>query len=835
MKVEKWERPRHDFRSQGADCDACPFKQQNPVLCERALGSRKERLVIVGESPGQSEDFVGRPFVGATGKALDAELHAVGHQRETTHITNAIACFPTKDATSAQMKKAADCCKPRLLKELKDLPKYPPLLAMGKWAIYSLTEKPTKDLVSNWIGYPLLSPALKREVFPMAHPTFALIYDPAQADTWRQHLEWATTKPRTLSPPAGTTCIEPTSQATTLLEQLVQSGEGAQPPSSSGQLVSLDIETLGVDPLSDKISAIGVSNGTITVSVPWDEYYTNDFGVQPGLDSYPDGPAIKRALREILATAPLVAHNGIHDILALEHRGLTIAAGRSAGYEDTLLAHAVAFQGLPHDLGYVAASTFYAPRWKSIFKHHRREAFTTAHPEDLRKYNAEDCFYTAKLWPYLKQELIEAYPEALNIYEETKQSQRVAMNMKARGWATDPAVREKHRVAYEAKAENAARTFVDLYTRYVGEKATTPKPSSDKDVAAIYAALEAPVVKRSEKTGKPSYSSEALDLYRKSGSPAVVEVTKALQNYRDQQHILNHFIYKLPTDSQDIIHATFNVHGAGTGRWSCKDPNLQQIPKAKYRNGVMVHPGLRDMFVARPGNLIIRADWSNLELRILAAVAQAKTMLQWFAEGKNVHDMNCERWFGEKYSPTQRKIAKNLIFGVSYGAGEEKAWKTLRAEIPGLTLKMTKYIVKQLRETHPEIFTFQEECVAHAKEHGWIATPISGRRKIIHKWDSKTTPNECKNYPIQGTAADLANAALGRVSAHLDQNSRIMALAAVHDEFILEGPTKDLSRAVKILKSCMEHPTKIGDETYSFPVEVSYGPSWAEQADWTDE
>ncbi|MGN0706679.1 MAG: DNA polymerase I [Faecalibacterium sp.] len=272
------------------------------------------------------------------------------------------------------------------------------------------------------------------------------------------------------------------------------------------------------------------------------------------------------------------------------------------------------------------------------------------------------------------------------------------------------------------------------------------------------------------------------------------------------------------------IHSTFNQTEARTGRLSSDNPNLQNIP-IRTELGSQ----LRAYFVARPGCVLVDADYSQIELRILAHITGDENMQQAFRSGEDIHRDTAAKIYGmplDQVSPRLRSSAKAINFGIMYGKGAFSLSKDL-----GVSVKEADAFLKSYLAAYPKIDDYMEKTIADAKQNGYVST-LFGRRRSLPELSSSnyqvrsSGERMARNTPIQGTAADVIKLAMVRVWRRLrDEKMESRLILTVHDELIVEAPEAEAEKAARILREEME-----GCVQYSVPLstDVHIGKNWLE-------
>lgn len=278
-------------------------------------------------------------------------------------------------------------------------------------------------------------------------------------------------------------------------------------------------------------------------------------------------------------------------------------------------------------------------------------------------------------------------------------------------------------------------------------------------------------------------------------------------------------------DENGFVHTTFNQTVTATGRLSSTEPNLQNIP-VKTELG----RELRKYFIAdSTDRVLIDADYSQIELRLLAEISGDETMSEAFESGVDIHTLTASqvfRVFPEAVTPELRKRAKAVNFGIVYGIGDFSLAKDI-----GTTKKKAGEYIRNYLDTYPKIDLYLHNIIEKAKEDGYVTTKL-GRKRYIPELNSakkmlqRFGERVAMNSPIQGTAADIIKIAMINVAARLkEEKLDAKLILQVHDELIVEASQKDAERSKEILINEMEnaYPTKV-----RLSVEANMGYSWYE-------
>ena len=270
------------------------------------------------------------------------------------------------------------------------------------------------------------------------------------------------------------------------------------------------------------------------------------------------------------------------------------------------------------------------------------------------------------------------------------------------------------------------------------------------------------------------------------------------------------------------IHTTFQNLVTATGRLSSTEPNLQNIP---VRTDLGAE--IRKMFVPKPGNVLVDADYSQIELRVLAHIADDKTMQEAFLSGLDIHTATASQVFGvpaESVTPLQRRNAKAVNFGIVYGISEFSL-----AEDIGVSRYEAKDYIESYLANYQGVRNYMKQVVVNARDTGFTKT-LYGRRRSIPELKSSNfnirqgAERIALNTPIQGTAADIMKLAMIRVDRALQENyPEAKLLLQVHDELIVECPETIAPQVAEIVSSAM---TQVAELKVPLIAEAKWGESW---------
>ena len=304
------------------------------------------------------------------------------------------------------------------------------------------------------------------------------------------------------------------------------------------------------------------------------------------------------------------------------------------------------------------------------------------------------------------------------------------------------------------------------------------------------------------------------------------EIIPLLLEYRTLAKLKSTYVDSLASkiESDNRIHTTFMQTVTATGRLSSVEPNLQNIPIRQEIGGK-----IREFFTAKDEYMIIDADYSQIELRMLADISKDQTMIDAFNSNEDIHTITASKVFNvkpEEVTPELRRRAKAVNFGIVYGISEYGLAKNINS-----SSKEAKEYIQMYLEKYSKIADFMKDIVDKSKRLGYVST-IFGRRRYIKEFQSKNKniikfgERVAMNTPIQGSAADIIKLAMNRIYNRLKENNlKSKLIMQVHDELLIECPICEVDMASKILKEEMENVIKL---SVPLTVDLNVGKNWYE-------
>jgi DNA polymerase I len=436
--------------------------------------------------------------------------------------------------------------------------------------------------------------------------------------------------------------------------------------------------------------------------------------------------------------------------------------------------------------------------------------------EKAAPYAVADAEVVLQLQPLLQKKLIDRKAEKLL---ETMEMPLVSIisDMEEEGIALDEGFFE----SMEGELENRMFEIQESIYKTVGQ--TFNLNSTQQLSGILFDTLGLTPPNPKKKTASGFYSTSAEVLEEIAHQHPIVEL---LLEYRELSKLQSTYVISLPKQvnpKTGRVHSSFNQTGSVTGRLASSDPNLQNIPTRtelgrKVRNG----------FVAAPDNVFLAVDYSQIELRIVAHMAQDDAMMLAFQQNLDIHAATAAAIYEvalEDVNKDQRRHAKAINFGLIYGMSPFGLSRTT-----GLTLAEAENFVKAYFEQFPGVKLYLEEIKHSAAQKGYVET-LLGHRRYFPNLTTTTNANirnreerEAINAPIQGTAADIIKLSMLQMPEALRSASlRAKMILQIHDELIFECPHQELSKTVKIVQDVMENVIEL-----SVPIltEARSGNNW---------
>lgn len=833
-----------DAMAAGAMCNICPLaKYKLAPLMVPPLPLNSPEFIVVGEGPGRVEIAHGKPFIGPTGQFLTSLLKEAGVDRTKGHITNVALCMGDSDK---EKQRAAECCTPRLLKELSAISPDVPILSLGKhalkatlgkvnlfmakgsargffWRLPEIAEtvvnaarrkaekNPHPELVRKALTLSGRAALANRVLLPTLHPAFVM-----RADTWKPILQ---------------VDIKRFGRVVRgeLTEALLADGTRpykvyAKPENIRRMLakmkseVAIDIETDGVDPTKARILCVGISDGKRTLVIgPWDPQHH------------------AKVLTDGISNRRSIYHNGVcFDVIALRKDGVVI---NNELIDDTLIAHHVIGSHFPQRLDHCVSVYGDARPWKVKYGRKGQEEkglLPVDLPlDELYKYNNIDAVLTIDLWHALQTDL----SRHIAIYDHDMKLAHLATQMIIDGIG----VNVEHRELLRGKMKRKQDVLRRKMRRLVGDP--TFQVTDAQIRKAFFGKFQVPIVSMTP-TGMPSTASSTLEIYKGNGTKAG-ELAALVLNWRGVRDARRRYIERdaLQISTNRYGHRVcvpWKIYGTPTGRWSGP---LQSLPRPAFitrcrkcgawevtaqtcnvcRNAQsetkseakkpLLETRIREIYEPRTNCTFVYFDLNQAEANVGANVSGDPNFLE-TCKG-DVHTGNACAIFPDRAEIIAadpkgagkpfRDVAKNYMFGIVYGAAEDTIHKMLIAKGFNVQLREVKKQLELLHRKYRVYFSYAARNVAFVERNGYLISPFLFRKRFM---SFHPKAEEVFNHVCQSGVADLMNSRLLEMMPQLPLSVRLVA--QMHDACVFEcpiGPDADAVEAV--IKRTWEVPVTI--------------------------
>ncbi|WP_312150865.1 DNA polymerase I, partial [Empedobacter sp.] len=486
---------------------------------------------------------------------------------------------------------------------------------------------------------------------------------------------------------------------------------------------------------------------------------------------------------------------------------------------DTMIAHYLINPDMRHNMD-VLSETYLSYQPVSIEsligkKGKNQKNFRDVPLMEQTEYGVEDSDITNQLKNLFEPELIKANTHKLFTDLEMPLMQVLA-DMELEGVNLDVPFLKELSVKHEAKLrELEAKIQEDA-----GEEFNLNSPKQLGEI--LFDKLQLDPKAKKTKTGQYATGEEILSKL-KDKHPIINDILE----YRQLQKLKSTYIDALPelvNPKTGRVHTTYAQTVAATGRLSSVNPNLQNIP-IRSEEGQQI----RKAFVARDENhVIISADYSQIELRLIAQMSQDPAMVEAFKHGEDIHASTAAKVFNvalDEVTREQRSQAKTVNFGIIYGVSAFGL-----ADQANISRKEAKALIDAYYETYPTLKAYIEKQVEVARDQGFVET-LMGRRRYLKDINSRNAvvrshaERNAVNAPIQGTAADIVKMAMIQIQKELKKNYKTKMILQVHDELIFDAPKDEVEKVSELIKSTMEAAMQMDVPLIA---EVGVGANWLE-------
>jgi DNA polymerase-1 len=798
------------------NCTFCGLNEHTDNVCISGIGPQKARIMIIGEAPGASEEKQGKPFQGRAGQYLTRCLDAAGIDRKDVYITNAVHCRPPENRTPTNPEIRA--CKPYLLKEIERInPEY--ILVMGATAYKAIFNK-SGIMEARGTLYELDG----RKVFVTVHPAAAL-RQPKIAPMFEMDIVKFSDITRGKMPTESE--IE-----WTYVDTIKSLKDCLRDIYTCNELV-YDFEASSLDPLraDSYVYCLGMTTENHTWCIPFN-YMGSPFssGIERGLWGVIT-PAFTRP------GVKLIAHNGKYDGKWFISKNDTVINQTF----DTMLASHLLDENRLHGLKSLAKVYFNASNYEIKFPIKEllgvsREEIRALKPNSIKypdtpdikklcKYCAFDTHYTRLTYLKFRDELKED-KALLRIFKKwTIPASNMLQRMEVSGVHIN--FQEYQRVMSELEGTTAT-----LLTKLnsLADNRVKNWNSTQQVAKFLFEDLGLPILEYTS-TGKPSTSGESVLPQLAGYHPVVQALLDYRENIKLQQFIAS---WGEHMDQNYRMHPTFKVHGTVTGRLSCTEPNLQQVPR---------DPKLRSLISAPEGWTLVEADYSQAELRVAAMMANDTTMKLAYQTGQDIHAKTASSVMGipmDQVDKANRKKAKAVNFGFLYGMSAKKFQIYARDKYQvDLSMAEASRFRDRFFEIYSCLLSWHEKQRMLVRKYGYVRSLIGRKRRLPDVYsDDRGAVAEAErqaiNSPVQGLASDWCVYAMIRLCQEFGDDV-FRPVGLVHDatlSMVRNDMVKTIAPRIKEIMEDMDTVEEVFHCRVTVPIvaDVSIGP-WGKGQD----
>lgn len=569
--------------------------------------------------------------------------------------------------------------------------------------------------------------------------------------------------------------------------------------------IAVDIETTGLSFYDDKLLLI-------VFAYDWNNSIILNTFTKPVIDE----------LKDLFSREDIkfIWHNGKFDIARLK-QFIDVDARID---EDTMLMHYIGFNENrgTHGLGYLAMLYLQAPNWEKTLDDIKRKIckekkikledfnYGMFPEEDLIRYAFFDGLATYRLYKVMSKE----FPEISTlIYRKLVEASNCFTEIEREGVYVDQEMIEhldkeltkEYNILVE-KINDIAKIYWEPNQYMIDTKAKTApdkfNANSPQQLKWILHRMGYKIDDTNEKTLK-EINSEFTNL--------ILKLRKNNKYHRTYVRGLSEAIEK-----DGRIHTTYNLHGTVTGRLSSSNPNLQNIPRDAT---------IKNIFRATPGYVLVQADYSQAELRVLAVLSDDPWLKNVYIRGDDLHDKVAEQYWGKDFTSEDRVKAKAVNFGIAYGRTEHSLASDLN-----ISLAEARKLLNDWFKPMPYVKKFFNERIKMAFEEGISTTPFGRTRNfIITPYNKFNIRNEAMNTPIQSVASDLTLFSLIEIHKELKEKNLGRIVLTVHDSIIAETRPEYVEKVKEIMiKHMTEIPKKYLKTDVPFTVDIDVGIQWGE-------
>lgn len=810
--------PSQQIRDRG--CTLCPLYKGATHVCLTGSGPTSAQVMLVGDIPGADEDATGQPFVGQTGMLLDRALKDFAKlDRKDVYVTNAVKCRASNNASPKR--KEIQTCVEAFLDEEVALVKPQYMVVMGNSALLGVLGK---SGIMKYHGTPAKADINGHvvTVMPTLHPA-AVLRNPKWGEDFALDMVsfGKLVRGERKTPATRIKIVRSTAHLKWLHRRLMEA-----------RVISWDVETY-TEPVEKPYKHSNFQywheneSHIVSIAFSWEEGMSVVIPLWHNESRFQSNSLVRKILRFLRRAlerknCTYVAHNGKYDASWMKAFGVNMPQSF-----DTMLASHVLEENREKKLKSLSRNVLGADGYD--VGEDLKEAHTIPTLR-LAVYNGKDSDYTLRLARHFLKEL-KADPAAARIFTKILMpSSRVLTEVEALGVCIDP---DRWRAAHDRCQENCEKLHDFIERRVPKDMQPINLRSPDQVAALLFGYLEMPVTKTT-KGGKPSTAEGVLMRLDRDN-----QIVPALLKYRKFYKYLS--TYLLPwwfehRDSNGRIRSSYKPAGTVTGRLAGQG-GIQQIPRNTF---------IRSIVCAEKGWTLVAADYSQIELRIAALIANEKAMLRQFALKEDIHTLRAARIIGkrpEDVTKEERFRAKAVSFGFLYGMGAKKFVDYAFEEYDvTYTLKESEAARNGFFADYPAFLPWHARQRRLAQRYRQVSSPMGRVRHLpdILSNDEKVrgeAERQAINAPVQVTASDIMLLALIELHKTLPRKEARI-IATIHDSIMFEVRDAHVEKWVPVIKDVMEDRSRVEQQfecEINVPIvaDVEIGTHFGEGKEWS--
>ncbi|MDE2101518.1 MAG: hypothetical protein KGL39_30010 [Patescibacteria group bacterium] len=771
------------------NCKLCPLYKTTQKVCVMGRGPVPCNIMIVGEAPGLREEEVGKPFQGRAGQLLTQMLEAVDLDRESIYITNVVKCRPPGNRRPKSSE--INACRSWMTKEIEEVkPRY--VLLLGSTALNVMGRG--DDKITSLRGRPIEVDGVI--YFPTYHPAAGL-RDPKKVAIIQQDIKQF----------AGITRgqVYTNKGFNPILVNDMSTLELALEDIRQSHIVSIDLETSSLSPWRGDVvvAGFGTARAQWVIALNHPDSKFAQYGLQK---------TIMEAMEYVTRDKKIITQNGKFDALWLYVKYMW----KFPIHFDTMVAKHLVDENTPAGLKFMASFYFGAAPYDITSD--KKKGYTTL--DVLTRYCGGDLFYTRNLYRPLKAEL-KKDPQLYRFFRKVMMP------------AFNAFIDVQHRGVYvDLPKMNEIKSYLigeldTINKELSGFKEGVNWNSSKQVTHLLFDELGLPILDRT-KGGAPAATESVLMRLRN-----IHPLPALLLRYRAAFKMWSSFIKSWePMIVDSRLHPTFRLTGAVTGRLSCAEPNLQQVP----RDG-----RVRNLITAPPGWTLVESDYSQAELRVAAMLSGDPMMKMLFQTGQDPHVMTAQTVTGkQEISKDERKKAKAVNFGFLYGMGWKKFIIYARDNYDThFTEEEAKEARRRFFELYKKLRPWHDKQRRIVRRNGYVRA-LDGRVRHLPNifsnddYEVGQAERQAINSPVQGFASDLTLMTLVGLRQRLSPEY-FQPVGTVHDAILMEVRNDHLNEVLPIIKDTMIHPSLLDELdihlTVPLEIEIKVGP-WGMGTVW---